>query len=287
LRQEAAKVPPSILTYHKIGRQFELGITSVTRQRFACHLDVIQALGRDLVTASRAAAGPHGGANVVLTFDDGYQSVFTEAFPEMAARRAVGTVFPVVHAIGRLNDWDVRLSPRRFKHLSWLEIGELVRSGFELGSHTLSHRDLTRLSRADLDTELRASRQILEDRIGAGVKAVAYPFGKANARVIDAALAAGYSLGFVSAPGLRPDGAGRGLAASMGQARGADPPCRDRPAPHDEVSGRMAIGRMSVYVGDGPRSLRRKLGASPGYGLEAFKNRLIARLSHGTSLVKR
>ena len=70
-------------------------------------------------------------------------------------------------------------------------------------------------------------------------------------------------------------------------ASAAERGCADRSAVGEDVLGRMTIGRMSIYVADGAGSLRRKLGLSPGYGFEVFKNRLIGRLSHGTSLVKR
>jgi peptidoglycan/xylan/chitin deacetylase (PgdA/CDA1 family) len=246
----------SILTYHKIGRQFEFGITTVSRGRFREHLDFLKSLGRRLEVAGEAAGDAPGDATdaVALTFDDGYESVFTDALPEMLDRGVPGTVFVVVGAVGGLNTWDVRLSPRPFKHLSWRQIGELSRHGFEIGSHTVSHRDLTRLSDVALRRELTVSRREIEDRTGIGVRAVAYPFGKADRRVQDAARAAGFERGFLSSPG------------------GA------------EV---MAAGRMSVYSIDGVRSLRRKLGLAVGHRFEVLKSKAIVRLSHGTTLVKR
>jgi hypothetical protein len=59
----------------------------------------------------------------------------------------------------------------------------------------------------------------------------------------------------------------------MGGATHAEPP--------------MAVGRMSVYCLDGRLSLARKLGGGAGYRVEVLKNRVIARLSRGTILVKR
>jgi hypothetical protein len=73
--------------------------------------------------------------------------------------------------------------------------------------------------------------------------------------VIDEAAAAGYECGFTSSPNDGSDG--------------------------------MAMGRLSVYSIDGRSSLERKLGLRPGHRLECFKNRVIAKLSLGTTLVKR
>lgn len=254
----------SILTYHKIGRQFEFGITSVTWGRFTDHLEFLKGLGKEWALASDVALSLRAGDTISLTFDDGYESVYTKGFPGMSARGISGTIFPVVGAVGGHNTWDVRLSPRPFKHLSWRQIEELARHGFEVGSHTLSHRDLTRLSEQDLMRELVVSRHEVEDHLGAEVRAIAYPFGKTDDRVIEAARGAGYKCGFVSAPN-RPLNAGCAL--------------------HHDAE--MAVGRMSVYAFDDARSLQRKLGLAPGYRLEALKSKIITHLSHGTALVRR
>ncbi len=277
-----------ILTYHKIGHQFEVGITSVTRRRFAQHLDVILSTGKDLVMASDGVMPGNHEGKIALTFDDGYETVYTNAFPEMAARGMAGTIFPVVGAIGRDNSWDVRLSFKPFRHLSWSQIGELVRHGFELGSHTMSHRDLTRLAEPDLKEELRTSRLSLEDHIGIDVRAIAYPFGKVNQRVLEAARAAGYKCGFLSAPARTCSKAQEGTPGGkrMGMMdRGGEVPLDGEAG--GEMGAKMAIGRMSVYCIDDSRSLLRKLGVVRGYRFEALKCRIVARLSHGTTLVKR
>jgi peptidoglycan/xylan/chitin deacetylase (PgdA/CDA1 family) len=262
-----------IFTYHKIGSQVELGITTVSRRRFADHLDLFNEIGRKPALASEHCGGSQGALEVsggrsvalecvapstsclALTFDDGYQSVYTQAFPEMASRGWTATIFIVVGSVGGTNTWDVRLSPRSFKHLSWKQIADLSRAGFEIGSHTLSHRDLTRLDAASLRKELRDSKRIIEDRLGRAVTSVSYPFGRHTRRVNEEAGSAGYQCGFTSFP-------------------------------NDGID-KMAMGRISVYAIDGRSSLERKLGLRRGYRLECIKNTLIAKLSLGTTLVKR
>jgi peptidoglycan/xylan/chitin deacetylase (PgdA/CDA1 family) len=221
-------------------------------------LDVLVSLARPLVTAREAVSQASAGG-ISVTFDDGYESVHTEAFPEMIAHQAAGTVFLVVGAVGASNAWDVRLSLRPARHLTWTQLEDLVRHGFEVGSHTMSHRDLTRLSEHDLTEELGRSKRLVEDRLGIEVVSIAYPFGKATPKVMEAATRLGYKYGFGNAPEGRPGG----------------------------IQTEMMIGRMSVYGTDGRRSLLAKLGAGPGHRFEVAKCRLIARLSHGTPLVKR
>jgi peptidoglycan/xylan/chitin deacetylase (PgdA/CDA1 family) len=260
------------LTYHKIGNQFELGITTVTRKKFAAHLDLFDRLGLKTRRASGVAgeaagvvAGavdapevtgrPGEGGSVAITFDDGYESVWSEALPEMARRRMVGTVFVVVGAVGKNNTWDVRLSPKPFRHLAWPQILELHKAGFEIGSHTLSHRDLTRLDPTRLKEELAASRKAIEDRLGSSVTAISYPFGRYSQRVIGVALEAGYTSGFTSSAN-----------------DGTEP---------------MAIGRLGVYSIDTEVSLQRKLRLRTGYALECLKSRVISGLSLGTTLIRK
>jgi peptidoglycan/xylan/chitin deacetylase (PgdA/CDA1 family) len=244
-----------ILTYHKIGRQFELGITTVRRRDFGAHLDFLRGLGLGFGAATVAVGDGKPPDTIAITFDDGYESVYTEAASEMAPRGICGTVFPVVGSIGASNTWDVRLSPRPFRHLSWCQLRELAGMGFEIGSHTMSHRDLTRLEIGTLRHELRVSRQVLEDGLDREVRAISYPFGRFSDRVIEEALEAGYAYGFTNVP-------------------------RPRGNP-------MAVGRMSVYAIDGIGSLRRKMRLDPGYRIECFKSKLIAGLSLGTTLVKK
>lgn len=247
----------SILTYHNLGRQVQLGLPAVSRRRFKTHLDVLASLARPLVSA-REAAGGASARGIGLTFDDGYESVHTEALPEMIARRATGTVFVVVGSVGASNAWDVRLSLHPARHLAWTQLEDLVSHGFEVGSHTMSHRDLTRLSQQDLTEELGKSKLVLEDRLGIEVVSIAYPFGKATAAVMATATRLGYRCGFSNAPEGR----------------------------SGKIRTEMMIGRMSVYGIDGRSSLLAKLGVGPGYRFEVAKCRLIARLSHGTPLVK-
>ena len=65
--------------------------------------------------------------------------------------------------------------------------------GYEIGSHTLSHANLTLLSDDDLVRELSESKKILEDLTGKQVTSLSFPFGRVNARVWKTAQALGYT----------------------------------------------------------------------------------------------
>lgn len=77
-------------------------------------------------------------------------------------------------------------------------IAALSRVGFEFGFHTRRHYLLTTLDDERLARELRDGREVLADIVGADVTTVAYPHGKADARVARAARTAGFRRGFTN-----------------------------------------------------------------------------------------
>jgi peptidoglycan/xylan/chitin deacetylase (PgdA/CDA1 family) len=90
--------------------------------------------------------------------------------------------------------------------MSWDELRGLRDAGWEIGSHTRTHRDLATLTDAELDAELRGSREECEAEIGRPCRGLAYPFSSFDARVKRAAAAAGYEAALIldSEPAIRP-----------------------------------------------------------------------------------
>ncbi len=132
---------------------------------------------------------------IVITFDDGEQSIYDHAFPILKKFRMRAVVFLIVNYIGKRNLWDVTLAGERPHHLSWDQIIEMKKWGIEFGSHTLTHRNLTKLTSDEIEHELFESKRILEQKIGE-CNSVSYPFNKINPTVIQAAARAGYAFGF-------------------------------------------------------------------------------------------
>jgi peptidoglycan/xylan/chitin deacetylase (PgdA/CDA1 family) len=144
--------------------------------------------------------------SVVVTFDDGFAST-------LRARRILdelgfpATVFIVTHFTesGELLRWPGIEMWLESKHaeelrpLSWKHLDELVECGWEVGSHTVSHAYLPGLNKADLRSELRLSKTLIEDRLGT-CETVAYPYGRANERVAAVAAETGYLAGCTFTP---------------------------------------------------------------------------------------
>ena len=118
----------------------------------------------------------------VVTFDDGYRSVYEEAFPVLQRYGIAATVFLTVggqrdgHPGQRLPALEQR------SMLAWNEIREMQRAGIHFGAHTLTHPDLTRLAPEALEREVVDSKNAIEDALGSSVDSFAYPYGRYDAR---------------------------------------------------------------------------------------------------------
>jgi len=133
----------------------------------------------------------------LLSFDDGYASLAAYAYPVLADLRFTATTFLITDYVGKTNTWDVQYTWRRLKHLTWPEIEHWRARGFDFASHSTTHQRLTWLDDTAIETELRGSREALTSRVGAEAgRAIAYPFGAVNRRVVEFAQQAGYELGF-------------------------------------------------------------------------------------------
>lgn len=195
----------SVLAYHKVDDRFELGLTNVRPGSFLRQIEAVVANGYMLASDWWS---PGSDKSVCLTFDDGYDCFRRNVVPLLSRLGASAAVFIITDFIGKTNSWDVKLSFRPFRHMDGEEIQEIVGLGFEVGSHSCTHRDLTRLSNDALKRELDESKKRLEDLTGTEVDAFSFPFGRHNRRTVEAAFDAGYrrlfGLGSASGEGVIP-----------------------------------------------------------------------------------
>jgi peptidoglycan/xylan/chitin deacetylase (PgdA/CDA1 family) len=253
---------PSVIAYHKVTR-FEFGGTWVPPGRFSAQLDLLSDAGYRFIdedTFLRTVEGTRTGSSceLLLTFDDGYRELLDHAVPALARRRIPALLFIVSAFVGRENSWELPLPGRRSVHLDWDELADLRRSGFAIGSHAATHRDLTRLGPDALRAELAESKSILDDRLGCRVRSLSYPFGRTNARVAAAAKRAGYRAAFSMYPRIP-----------------------------NAVVDRYALRRSGVYIIDTKRSLTAKFSRGPLFWLEDVKGRAINAVAVLTPLLRR
>jgi peptidoglycan/xylan/chitin deacetylase (PgdA/CDA1 family) len=127
---------------------------------------------------------------VVLTFDDGYLSVYQNVVPVLRRMRWPGVLNL---ALGSTKSAEGVTRP---------EVKRMMRGGWELASHTISHLDLTTLGSTQLHQELVGSRRLIRRWFHVTVSDFCYPAGRYNRRVMRAVRRAGYRTATTVSPGL-------------------------------------------------------------------------------------
>jgi peptidoglycan/xylan/chitin deacetylase (PgdA/CDA1 family) len=184
-----------VLYYH--------GVPDDARARFASQM---KALSRSTTVVRAAHAGvlPEGSDYVAITFDDAFQSVRTNAVPELLKHGFPATIFVPVDCLGKTPAWDVEatVEDRVMTCDELRSLPELI----EFGSHGLSHPHLARLEPARLVDEVTNSRRKLAALVGREVGLFAFPYGDHDDRVIATCRQAGYERVFAIDPRLADPG---------------------------------------------------------------------------------
>jgi peptidoglycan/xylan/chitin deacetylase (PgdA/CDA1 family) len=248
-----------ILAYHKIDRRFEWGVTRLYPPQFRQQMRFLHQKGYRVVTLGEGLVGNGNDRHVVITFDDGYKTLIENGFCVMDDYSFHGTIFVVTAYVGKQNIWDVNIGYRTFIHLDWTDLRSLVERGYEIGSHSHTHPDLTKISRTEVRKELCISKKILEDRLGIAVRYISYPFGRYSEAVKGIAVECGYE---------------GGVCLSHPFKRYRDP---------------YEIERISVYVFDSMTNFAAKLKrhGSGGVVLEKLKGRMVNFFAGATYPLKR
>jgi peptidoglycan/xylan/chitin deacetylase (PgdA/CDA1 family) len=161
----------------------------VGRDAFRAQMDALAGAG--LRGASLGEARARGDARTfAITFDDGCETDWTEAAPVLRERGFGATFFVIAGSLGRRG------------HLTPAQLRELAGAGFDIGSHSLTHRMLPALAPSELELELAGSRARLEDAAGVRVAHLSCPHGRWSPAVAAAARRAGYDTVSTSEVGL-------------------------------------------------------------------------------------
>lgn len=136
--------------------------------------------------------------SVILTFDDAYKDFLDNALPLLEEFGFKAYVFVPAAMVGKYNEWDWRKLNVKKELMSWEDLRFIVSKGHRVGSHSLSHPDLTKLQEKDLWREVHHSKLLLEDKLGVSVDTFCYPYGRYDGAVIEMVRRAGYRFAFTT-----------------------------------------------------------------------------------------
>src|ERR1700730_8431560 len=162
------KIPATIIYYHVVPYEH--------RKRFAAQMDALLRRA-EVVRADVSSPLTPTVRYVAVTFDDGSETVLTNAFPELERRQIPFTVFMITGMFGQSVSWE--RSPERLMSVD--ELRKLSKSDLvTIGSHTVSHPMLPRLVDSSALAELRNSKEQLQALIGREVTLFCFPYGGFN-----------------------------------------------------------------------------------------------------------
>ncbi|MFJ4631309.1 polysaccharide deacetylase family protein [Streptomyces sp. NPDC088847] len=194
---------PWVAMYHSVGDCSDdpYRIT-VSPDRLAQQLRWLRGRGLRGVSMTdllAARARGEGQGLVGLTFDDGYADFVDNALPLLARWGCGATLFVLPGRLGGDNAWDPQ-GPRK-PLLTADGIRQAAAGGVEIGSHGLTHVDLTQADDDTLHAEVTESRSRLRELTNSQVGGFCYPYGTIDARAMDAVRAAGYAYACAIDPG--------------------------------------------------------------------------------------
>ncbi len=184
---------PLIFTYHSISSNFHVGLNSVHPNRFKEHVEFIANINNSTVENN----------HIKIAFDDGYESVYANAFPIMEEYSLKGIVFPISGYIGKTNDWDVTFGVNKTMHLTKSQLLTLSEYGWEIGSHSHLHRSFKWMSNDEIKNDVVTSKRIIENITGKEVTSFCLPFGDYTRKAIEIIEEAGFINLFMQLPLLK------------------------------------------------------------------------------------
>lgn len=168
---------PDILLYHNISESYHKSQTdmNITAATFESHIVSLLRSGYRIISFNTYIDYLNGlcklpEKSVIITFDDGYLSNYTTAFPILRKYGVTGTIFVVTSRVGSFDT--------QYPHFTWKQAKEMVDSGvISIYSHTVSHPNLRTLTADEIAYEIRKSKYIIEKNLGVNCNVIAAPHG--------------------------------------------------------------------------------------------------------------
>ncbi len=201
------KIP--VLYYHKIDFPKKNAVYKglyVTPKQFKRQMALLKILGYSAIKPEDLISFIKGHKlsvkkPVLITFDDGYENNFINAYPILKNLGFTSLIFISTGFIGKKKSVPDERESAPEDFLDKNEIKSIYDGGFSIGSHGISHYYLDKLDESVLIDELTFSKAYLENLLNTDINFFSYPFGAYNANVMRAVKKAGYLGAFTTAKG--------------------------------------------------------------------------------------
>lgn len=195
--EEAAPAPPPpaendvkvlVLNYHMVNSMFIS--LAVEPSDFDWQMKYLVDHGYHSITPDElydflAGRGTLPDRPVLITFDDGYEDNYTNAYPILKKYNLKATIFIVTGFVSK-----------RKGYLTWDQLREMEKNGITAQSHTVTHAPLPDLPDDRIREELVESKRQAEEELGHPIEFIAYPTGVHDLHIVGIAKEAGYKGGF-------------------------------------------------------------------------------------------
>jgi len=188
------------LMYHSIS--LDNNFFSVRPEIFAKQIDYLKRNNYRVISLADLekylSAGAIPPKTVVITFDDGFDNNYFNAWPVLRRDNLPAAIFAAASLVGR--SVETR-NGAELPMLNYQELKEMSQSGLiTIGAHGFSHKKLANLSDKELEFELARGRSELAEKLGAEIDFLAFPFGSFNKQV-ESVAGKYYQLAFSTNPG--------------------------------------------------------------------------------------
>lgn len=176
-----------ILMYHEIGDpEGPWESLYVSEVNFRNQMEYLKKNGYNTITLSdlqknRAGLRRLPPKPIVITFDDGYSSMYSLVYRLFKESEMKGVFYVYPKKFGSWNS------------LTEEEIKEMAANGMEIGSHSMSHLNMHKMGEKQLKYEVGESKRILEDITGKPVESFCYPAGRLSESLIKELINSGYT----------------------------------------------------------------------------------------------
>ncbi len=182
----------AVLGWHRIDT--EGGRLAVSPTLFARQMEILDIERQQVpvvaIEQAQAMLGPRFTAHgVVLTFDDAWADNHVNALEPLSRHRLPATLYTPSRLLGAPG------------FMTRAQLLEMDAEGVAIGAHSRTHTDLRACGPAQLEHEIRGSKEDLEDLIAKPVTSFAYPAGLVDDRVVTAVSEAGFTTAVTTRPG--------------------------------------------------------------------------------------